>query len=260
MTTTMTIAQRLDHLVGIVEASGFINIKDLARHCQVAEITVRRDAKALAEKGRVRLEHGGVAAVGRAAPRSGGGGQESVGNIDRKRGIAAFAASLIQPHDTLFLDSGTTVQELARMLPRDFPLTVVCCSLDAFEACRDRDNCEIILVGGMFSPDSTLFYGPESVEMLKKFRTHRAFFGATGCDSKLGVTCRYINDVQHKQVALATSIDPVLLVDSDKFGRVGSHFFSEPSVFSAIVTDPWLTPDRRQEFTDAGCNVIIAET
>ena len=36
---------------------------------------------------------------------------------------------------------------------------------------------------------------------------------------------------------LARQGHDVLLVDADKFGKVGSHFFSEPSVFSAIVTD-----------------------
>lgn len=256
-TANMNSRDRYKYLVDAVDGRGFASIRELARICNVAEITVRRDIKFLESQGRLKTVHGGVVSLhgpeGRPRPPA-----ETEANPDKKRAIAAAAAALIQPNDILFLDSGTTVQALARALPRDMPLTLVCCSLDTFESCRNYDNCDIILVGGMFSPDSTLFYGHESVEMLKKFRTRRAFFGATGCDIKLGVTCRYVNDVQLKQVALETSVEPILLVDSDKFGKVGSHFFSAPPVFASIITD-WEIPDnRREDFASLGCNIVVA--
>lgn len=251
--------ERTKRLLGVVDENGFITIKDLAKICGVSDITVRRDAKFLARQGRIRLVHGGVVSANNVQQNRESPTPACV-NSDKKGAIARMAAEMIQPHDILFLDSGTTLQELARILPRDIPLTIVCCSLDTFESCRNYENCEIILVGGMFSPNSTLFYGHESVEMLKKFRTRRAFFGATGCDLKLGVTCRYVNDVQLKQVALQTSVQTVLLVDSDKFGKVGSHFFSEPAAFSTIITD-WEFPEAdRQAYLDAGCNILTTES
>lgn len=253
----MAISERLKRLVGVVDERGFITIKELAEICAVSEITVRRDTKTLARDGRVCLVHGGVTSVNRSASTETAHSVDA--NSERKRSIALHAAALIQPHDILFLDSGTTVQVLAKMLPTDIPLTIVCCSLDAFESCRNYSSCEIILVGGIFSPNSTLFYGHESVEMLKKFRTKRAFLGATGCDLKLGVTCRYANDVQLKQVALQTSIESVLLVDSDKFGKVGSHLFSEPARFSTIITDWALPRDEYEAYREAGCNVMLAQ-
>ncbi len=256
MDKPMSISERLKRLVGVVDESGFLTIRELAKLFGVSEITVRRDTKLLAENNRIRLVHGGVTSVNHSDISAGSSGIDI--NYEAKQRIALRAAAMIQPNDILFLDSGTTVQALAQVLPRDFPLTVICCSLDAFESCRNFDNCEIILVGGIFSSNSTLFYGHGSVEMLKKFRTRHAFFGATGCDLKLGVTCRYANDVQLKQAALQTSINSILLVDSDKFGKVGSHFFSEPAGFSAIITDA-MPEDEHQVYQEAGCNIIIAE-
>lgn len=254
----MTISERLKRLIGVVDESGFITVRELAGICGVSEITIRRDAKILAAEGRIRLVHGGITSTNSHSCNVEPSDVHN-SNLAKKTTIACHAARLIQPHDILFLDSGTTVQALSKTLPRDIPLTIVCCSLDTFESCRNHPNCEIILVGGMFSPNSTLFYGHESVEMLKKFRTRRAFFGATGCDIKLGVTCRYVNDVQLKQVALRTSVETILLVDSDKFGKVGSHFFSEPAGFSVIITDPALPDVDRRAYREAGCNIVIAD-
>ena len=88
----MSAPERLNALVDIIGKAGFVNIRELAGQCNVSEITVRRDVKALAREGKVRLVHGGVAAAGGPGQKTGAEAQEYVVNRNKKKSIALDAA------------------------------------------------------------------------------------------------------------------------------------------------------------------------
>lgn len=65
-----------------------------------------------------------------------------------KRRIAELAVQYVEPDSTIALDSGTTVLELAKLLPADHGLTVVSNSLPALSALSRRADINLIGVGG----------------------------------------------------------------------------------------------------------------
>jgi len=54
---------RLEHIVSLVDESGFISVVDLSRLCDVSKMTIRRDLALLDEQKRIRRTYGGAASL-----------------------------------------------------------------------------------------------------------------------------------------------------------------------------------------------------
>ena len=161
--------ERLRQILTALETRHFMNMGELARAFGVSEMTVRRDAKELAEQGSLRLVYGGVASPYTEAHSAAYVAQaEQSEHTAEKRGIAEAACQFIAPGDVIFLDSGTTIQQFAELFPTDVQYTLVCYSLNTLNIITKLDNCTVIAPGGVFSPRSLVFSGPDTVNVIRK--------------------------------------------------------------------------------------------
>jgi len=102
-----------------VRAEDAASADDLARQFGVSIETIRRDLRTLQQKGLLERVYGGAA---RPSGRSSEGSfsARTTRHAGRKRAIAALAASLVGPEETVIIDVGTTALEVARALPGSF--------------------------------------------------------------------------------------------------------------------------------------------
>ena len=111
-----------------MQGGGPIPLNDLAERLGVSGSTLRRDLHELQQAGAVRLVAGRVEAPG--SP-----GAEmpftlrTLANREEKQRIAKAALGLIQNGETIFLTGGTTILELAYLLPGQRHLTAITNSL-----------------------------------------------------------------------------------------------------------------------------------
>ena len=70
---------------------------------------------------------------------------------------------LIEEGSTIFLGTGTTVEQMASMLPA-FRLRIVTNSLSVFNLLEAREDCDLCLVGGMYRRRTAAFVGPTAEE------------------------------------------------------------------------------------------------
>lgn len=82
-------------------------------------------------------------------------------NLDEKRRIGRAAARLVNPHETILLDAGTTVMEMAKSLPNDLPLTVVTNALNVAIQVGTLPNARVIVLGGSLIRETISTIGPE---------------------------------------------------------------------------------------------------
>ena len=85
----------------------------------VSEDAIRRDLRALAAEGRCRRVYGGALPLSKATLPMAARMEEG---RDRKLALARKAASLAQPGQFVFLDSGSTDLALVTCLPEDYEL------------------------------------------------------------------------------------------------------------------------------------------
>ena len=104
----------------------------------MSEDAIRRDLRALAAEGLCRRVYGGALPLSRAAAPMRARMEEG---RERKQALARRAASLIEPGQFVFLDSGSTNLALVEYLPDDFDLTVATNSIDIAAAALRRPAC-----------------------------------------------------------------------------------------------------------------------
>ena len=105
--------ERRQQLLQRIHSQGRQSVDSLADEFGVSVQTLRGDIRHLADKGLVLRRQGEVLPF--PEQENIGYDQRQIVNVAGKRQIAARAASLVQNHQALFLGTGTTVEQLARM-------------------------------------------------------------------------------------------------------------------------------------------------
>ncbi len=107
-------ARRRAYLVRYLEQNHYISIEEIATRFSVTTQTARRDIMALELQGKVRRLHGGAIASTPFDPLV--YRQRRVANAERKEAIGRSVASLLPDNASVFIDTGTTCEAVARAL------------------------------------------------------------------------------------------------------------------------------------------------
>lgn len=240
MSRTSRRDERLSKLAGLMAQHGVMRLRDAAAQLGVSEITIRRD---MAPQAATSEDAGGFHCLGGyiISAQEGAGGsdynleRESDSHAAAKRQACVEAAALIEDHDTIFIDCGTTMPHLARLIPENKSVTVVCYSLNIAEILSVRADVRLIVLGGVFHRSAASFSGDEAIETLKKIVINKAFISAGGVHDEHGVTCSHFHEIPVKQMAIKRAMESYLVVDNSKFGKVRSAFFAQQSQFCKIL-------------------------
>lgn len=241
MTASKRKAERLALIDRHLAQKGVLRLRDAVALLGVSEMTVRRTLAEHAERfsyyGGYILPAGspeGLAAFDQQ--------QEAGSNAESKIRACEHALSLIQPDDTVFIDCGTTLDNLARLIPNDLALTVICYSLNVANWLAKKPRVQMIMLGGQFHAESASFSGVDGVfgaggDGLSRYGVHKAFISAGGVDIKRGVTCSYLNEAIVKKQAMAVARKNYLVFDESKFNRLRPALFANVDAFEALITE-----------------------
>lgn len=252
---------RMEKELLLLRRNGFMPVGDLAKQCGVSEMTMRRDLRTLAKGGRINMVYGGATyARSESEPGSYFLNNEKNKNPAQKEAIAMAAASLVQPHDVVLLDSGSTIECVTHYLKDDEPRTILCYSLNIFESVLPLLKSRLVLTGGTFHRGSSILTGPDAITTLQRYRVNKFFFGAGGMHLKMSVTCNSEEAVPIKRALFANSLEKILLLDSSKFERVTSYHLANLDEISMVITDDGISEEYADYIRSHGVSLIIAET
>ncbi len=144
----MLAVERHARLLDVVEARRIVSTEDLACALAVSAETVRRDLVQLGRAGAVRRVRGGAASRGAQVSAEAAFEDRSDLAVDAKVAIGRTAAALVSAGQTVVLDVGTTVVQVARSLPDTFTGTVATCSLLVAAELAGRSGIEVLVCGG----------------------------------------------------------------------------------------------------------------
>jgi DeoR family deoxyribose operon repressor len=238
-----------------------LSVKEISGIMRVSDMTVRRDLDTLEQQGVIRRTHGGAVLLD---PNTIVDdpyilGEQTTKNAREKNLIGIRAASLVQPHDTIFLDSGSTTPFIARNLSPDLPLTVLCYTFTNALEFYPRKNANLILLGGFFHRDSNIFHGAENLALIRNTRADRAFISTAGLDPKLGLTTYFYNEADIKREMIRSARQIVLVTDSTKIGKISVTYFAGLDEIDIIITDHGISEKYRKIIVDLGIELIIAD-
>lgn len=249
-------AERLENIRRILRDRGMARVDELSTELRVSAATVRRDLAELDERGNVRRVHGGAVSVEGRLEEPVFDDKAAIAARE-KQNIAAAALRMVKPEDSLFLDGGSTVLALARMLGEMGQLTVVTNSLRVagmFAGSGPRT----ILVGGELRQLSQTFVGPLTEPLLDRIRFDTAFMGTIGLSSEGGMTTTDPREAYTKELVMSRARKVVMLADSTKIGKVSFVRFGRFSDVDVLVTDRSASKKDVSMFRKAGIKVVLA--
>ncbi|NMA42864.1 MAG: DeoR/GlpR transcriptional regulator [Oligosphaeraceae bacterium] len=250
-------AEREQHILELLRRSDALSVAALSASLEVSEATVRRDLQSLHERGLLVRVHGGATLHGVTQPEMLFSDKESKQGAEKQR-IAAAALELIQPNDSIYLDGGSTVLQLARLLEaKPGRLTIVSNSLMAAYLLMESRH-RLILCGGEFRPLSRTLVGPLSTPVLQSISVDKAFMGSIGLTLEDGLSTTDANEAFTKKQIISRSRQVILLADHSKFGRPSFVNSGALQDLDVVVSDA-VPPEFRERFDELGIRLILAE-
>lgn len=252
-------AERRERIVQALEERRVVKVSALSEALGVSAITIRRDLKLLDREGVLRRTHGGAVLKRRpsAEPRFEATAAAEALTEEKVR-IARAAAAMIEPRDTVFLGSGSTVAAVVRYVDPALEARIVTHSLAAAAEARDP-SLEIIFLGGLYRPGIQAVEGTWTVDMIGSFHADKAFLGADGLDATAGLTTPSMA-VAGIELAMIrrTRGEVVVLANSNKIGLVHQVVVCPLDQIDVVLADDRLSPDMQVRIQRAGPRCEIA--
>jgi DeoR/GlpR family transcriptional regulator of sugar metabolism len=247
--------ERREAIVAKVYEAGHVTVKDLAGELGVSEATVRRDVRALADRGRLETVYGGAV-----PPRNSDFSfrSKSMRNVEAKRAIGRLAAELVGDGEQVFLDSGTTAFQMAPLLKLKRGLSVIVNSARlAMEL--DTPGLRVVLLGGHYRPDRMDTTGPLATAALDQLHGYVCFVGADGVSMDIGLTASDVESAELFRLAIRNARESILLVDHSKFLAPSLFKIVEWEPIRRVVTDRRPGPQWLEFFQRRGVGVVCPQ-
>ena len=256
----LTAHQRRIEIARQVEDAGSVRVAELMRAFRVTDTSIRRDLEILESQGRVRRIHGGAVASARTqAPQS--FQVKAREHPDEKARIGAAAAALVRAGESILLDSGTTVLQVALHLPKTLngplPLTVVTNSLSVIAELQAWNSIHLNLLGGILLPEFQATVGPQTIANLRRVQVDKAFIGCDGLTLSHGLTTPHMLVAEVGRVMTEVAREVITVADSSKLGRVGFTPIAPLSAVHQLITDTGAPAPLVEEIRAAGVEVIL---
>src|SRR5258705_9485782 len=189
----------------------------LCTEINVSEDTIRRDLQELADDGKVIKVHGGALSHSFNHVYFSANG---VYSQNQKKTIAQKAVSLIHNGMFVLTSGGTTIIEMARMLPHQLKATFISGSIAAILEYMNHPNIEVIIIGDKISKSSKITVGSEAIAKIRQMKPDLCFLGTNAIDLKHGITDSDWEVVQLKRAMIESSKRVVCLSIAEKINSV----------------------------------------
>jgi DeoR family transcriptional regulator, aga operon transcriptional repressor len=239
-----------------LEKDDQVNVFELSRQFNVSEVTIRKDLKHLEKKNILIRSRGGAM-------------KNSLINVDLsiydrrrqniklKEAIGEAAAKLVTDGETILLDTGTTLMEMAKHLPKKIDITVITNSVDITFRLAEHPNIRVIMPGGTLRRNSLALVGEQAAESLRGFYCDKYFLSADGVDTEKGMMTTNIEEASLARINIKNSKKVFALIDSSKFQNKGIISISALKDIDTLITDDGISPDMLHKIRATGVKVNV---
>jgi DeoR family glycerol-3-phosphate regulon repressor len=211
--------ERRRNIVDLVRRQGFASIEALAQQFRMTPQTIRRDINALCEQGTLRRYHGGAGLAGSSSTENLAYAERQVLCLQEKRRIARSVAQHVPDHASLFINIGTTNEEVAKALLGHQGLSIVTNNLNVAATLARNDSFRVIVAGGLVRTRDHGIVGEATMDFIRQFKVDIGIIGISGIDADGALLDFDYREVRVAQTIIANSRRVFLACDHTKFGR-----------------------------------------
>jgi DeoR/GlpR family transcriptional regulator of sugar metabolism len=262
MAVRMYPEDRRNQMLNFIRSRDFTDMQEIAKKFSVSDITARRDLIILAKSGLINRVYGGVKSSIQTV-------SEPVFNEhvkeyhEQKQAIANEAIKHIKDGDTIFLDSGSTVLELAKMLVKKKNLKVITWGLHILNTLTDLSrrgdfDGEILCCGGTWRKDPDLLIGPQSIKFFDEIIINKAFLGIIAVNLEFGWMGISLTEVEAVKKIMSVSESTIGLMISPNLGKTAIAKIGNLSSLPCVITDKEADPQTLNLYRERGLYIIVS--
>ena len=220
--------------------NGIASMNYLCKRLYASRSTIRRDLLSLEEDGILKRSHGYVSLIVKSAKES-PIGMRQIENQDKKQSIAKKTDSLIKDGMVIFLDSSSTVCQLAPILKTKQNITIITNGINIANELSHAQNLTCFLCPGVLKHQSLSIVGEFTSEFIKNFHAELAILSCKAIREN-GVSEGDDSQGLVKKSTMENADKTILLCDTTKENAVGFFKTSDFDKLSCLISDASFSP------------------
>lgn len=237
--------------------NGLSSVADISAAVGASPATLRRDLSLLESEGVAVRERGGARLADRVETEVAFDPREAE-KIIAKRAIGARAFEGLTAGGTIFLESGTTVLQLARRIRMEpIPLIIFTNCLPVAQHLMGAPDVTVKLIGGTLRMENSSLVGPLAEAGGRGLRFDHLFLGAGALGHNGRISSLDDAEAQINRPMIARSSRTTLLADATKIGRQLTFEVGRCTDLHRIIANAALPEPLAQLSRDAGVEVDV---
>lgn len=229
---------RAEKILEILDQKGSVTLKEL---CEVfptySSMTIRRDLEALEKQDKLIRVKGGARSLKHISQsfEQVYSERESENRAGKER-IARKAVSFVSARRCIYLDSGSTVMSLARLIP-DVNLYVITSGLNVATEIAAKQHPTLNIVGGVLNRVNLSISDEQAVALIRSVNIDLAFVTPSGFSLESGFTCGNNDECELKKSVVKKARCVIVLMDHTKFDKSMPYTFAKIEHVNTIICD-----------------------
>jgi DeoR family transcriptional regulator, glycerol-3-phosphate regulon repressor len=231
----MYLSSRHSEIIQMAKDQGRVLVEDLATHFGVTPQTIRKDLNDLCDQRLLSRIHGGALFP------------SGIANVEyearrkiaasEKEAIGRAAARIIPDNASLFINIGTTTEEVSKALLDHDGLMVITNNINVANRMRVYPGIEVVIAGGVVRGSDGGVVGEAAVDFIKQFKVDYAVIGASAIDHDGALLDFDFREVKVAQAIIANARHVILVSDATKFERTAPVRIGHLSQVNTFITD-----------------------
>jgi DeoR family glycerol-3-phosphate regulon repressor len=253
---------RQEEIIAIARKHGRVNVEDLASRFDVSPQTIRKDLNELTEQRLLTRFHGG-AIIASGVENLAYEARRTIAEAE-KRAIGNAAAALVPNSSSLFINIGTTTEEVANALKHHSDLLVVTNNLHVATMLYPHPHINVVVAGGAVRRSDGGVIGSHAIDFISRFRVDYAVIGVSAIDPDGALLDFDLDEVRVAQAIIANARSVLLVADSSKFersapARIGYLRDIDVFVTDRLPSEEWRNLCAREEVNVVECQGDVAD-
>ncbi len=251
------IPHRQSDIIEQTRKTGRANVEQLAAQFGVTPQTIRKDLNNLCDRGLLQRVHGGavlsssVVNYGYEARRLLAAGE--------KRRIGLKAASLIGDNCSLFINIGTTTEQVAMGLRGKHGVLAISNNINVINILHGDPGIETIVAGGMVRHADGGIVGEAAVDFIHQFKVDFAIIGTSAIDPDGSLLDYDYREVKVARAIIENARHTILVADNMKYERTAPVRIAHLSQLGSFVTDQQPPPRLTRICQENNVDIILSD-
>ncbi len=249
---------------------GQVLVNRLSEELNVSDQTIRRDIQYLNDNHVIKKVHGGAVPITKnqqaSQPSAQQASQQRWEQYKKEREqLGKYSAQFIEDNDVIALDTGATIDWLAKAVLAVRNVTILISSVTALNFLLQKVSsgdldCKIIFLGGEINPKTQSAQGNLTLDLLKRFSINKCFITSTSV-STAGIHMNEVSDEALTALLIQRSSEVYYVGISEKFGREALIKVCELQQVQHFITDTVnpIPQDLREAIENAGAKLHLVE-